>query len=49
MKDHELASLVNRVTKSVKNICPEAPQCLRETIARAIKSELELHKVNYKN
>lgn len=36
MKDHEIAALVNQVTKAVKAICPDAPQCTREVISRAI-------------
>ncbi len=40
-KDHELAALVNEVTKQVKAVCPDAPQCLREVIARSIKSSVK--------
>ncbi|WP_255555050.1 hypothetical protein [Moritella sp. 24] len=40
MKDHELAELVNEVTRQVKAVCPNSPQCLREVIAKAIKSKI---------
>ena len=39
MKDHEIAELVNQVTKAVKAICPDAPQCTREIISRAIQED----------
>lgn len=40
IKDHELAELVNEITKNVRAICPGAPQSLREVIAKAIKSKI---------
>lgn len=46
MKEHEIAELVNAVTKQVKVICPDAPQCLREVISRAVNSELEMQQIN---
>jgi hypothetical protein len=44
MKDHEIAALVNEVTKQVKRICPDAPQCLREVVSKAVKSKLDAQK-----
>jgi hypothetical protein len=41
MKDHEIAELVNEVTKQVKRVCPDAPQCLREVISRPIVEALK--------
>jgi hypothetical protein len=40
MKDHEIAALVNEITKQVKNIYPDAPQCLREVVSKAVKSNI---------
>lgn len=42
MKDHEIAQLVNAVTKKIKVICPNAPQSLREAVSKTIKTELDV-------
>ncbi len=36
MKDHEIAELINDVTSTVKNLCPDAPHQIREAIRTTI-------------
>lgn len=42
LKDHEIAALVNQVTKAVKALCPDAPQCTREIMSRAMLNDAEI-------
>ena len=41
MKDHEIARLVNELTKQVKLICPDAPQMLREVISKTVTKQVK--------
>lgn len=41
MKDHDIAELVNNLTKEVHKLCPDAPQCLREVTSKTVVSKLK--------
>jgi len=45
MKDHKIAEFVNELRDEVLKVCPDAPQCLRETIARVVRRRLCFHKL----
>jgi hypothetical protein len=42
LKEHEIAELVNRVIKAVKALCPNAPQCTRQIISRAMLRDADI-------
>lgn len=41
MKDHEIAELVNKLTKDIQQACENYPQCLREMISNSIAPPLK--------
>lgn len=45
MKDHEIAILVNSLNKRVRQLCPDAPQQLREALRNIVVQHGHEHKM----
>lgn len=41
MKDHQVAKMVNDLTREIRKLCPDAPQQLRAVVSRVVRKNLE--------